>query len=83
VSDDGFGTATLADIYARQGHYDKARAIYERLTAERPDDADLNARFQAMLALAATDASGAGDERDARLARLDELLTRVRRRRRS
>ncbi len=84
MSNESFETATLADLYARQGHYDRARAIYERLTRECPEDHALAARFQAMLALAlGSERDSAGATRDRRLATLQRLLTRVRNRRRS
>ncbi|HOX26530.1 MAG TPA: tetratricopeptide repeat protein [Candidatus Krumholzibacteria bacterium] len=37
---DGFETPTLADLYLRQGHPEKARAILERILAAEPDRAD-------------------------------------------
>ena len=82
VSEDEFATATLADIYARQGHYEKAVAIYERLLQKAPDDHELAARLRALIAEAATHAPSAPDHRQRRLEDLERLLTQVRRRRR-
>lgn len=36
----GFETPTLADLYRRQGHVEKARAILERILAEEPERTD-------------------------------------------
>ena len=38
-------TRTLADLYAEQGHYDKAIEIYERLVQENPDHVELRQRL--------------------------------------
>jgi tetratricopeptide (TPR) repeat protein len=46
----GFETPTLADLYRRQGHAEKARAIIERILAaepERPDALEVLARLDA------------------------------------
>ncbi|MFZ5586833.1 MAG: tetratricopeptide repeat protein [Thermodesulfobacteriota bacterium] len=39
-------TVTLAEIYAAQGHVEQAAAIYRRLLAKNPHDADLRRRLQ-------------------------------------
>ncbi|MFW6079772.1 MAG: tetratricopeptide repeat protein [Gemmatimonadota bacterium] len=38
-------TATMADLYARQGLYDRAAEIYRDLLAKRPDDEELSHRL--------------------------------------
>lgn len=41
-------TETMARIYADQGHYQKALAIYHRLSAQHPDRQDLKERISAV-----------------------------------
>jgi tetratricopeptide (TPR) repeat protein len=41
-------TRTMADLYARQGLYDQAVAIYEELLTDRPDDSQLLAGLRAL-----------------------------------
>jgi len=43
--DKEFETETMARIYADQGHYDKAAAIYRRLVDQAPGREDLRARL--------------------------------------
>lgn len=43
-----FATETMAGLLAAQGHTEQAIALYERLTAERPADAGLQARLDAL-----------------------------------
>lgn len=43
-----FATETMAGLLAAQGHTGQAIALYERLTAERPADAGLRARLDAL-----------------------------------
>ncbi len=76
----GIRTATLAEIYARQGHLDRARAIYEELLAESPGDADLQRRLRELTAQA--EEAHAATAQEARVERLKRLLSRVRARRR-
>ncbi len=51
-----FETETMAQIYADQGHYEKAAAIYRRLLQEAPERADLSDRLKATEDLAKTSA---------------------------
>ena len=53
AGDTGIRTATMAKIYAGQGHYDMAADIYRHLLRERPDRrdwADALAQIEAKLA---------------------------------
>jgi Trp operon repressor len=43
-----FETETMAQIYADQGHYDKAAAIYRRLLIQAPEREDLHRRLKAV-----------------------------------
>jgi tetratricopeptide (TPR) repeat protein len=40
-----FATATVADLYVRQGHLDKARNIYQELLQAHPDDETFRERI--------------------------------------
>ncbi|MGM0574296.1 MAG: tetratricopeptide repeat protein [Myxococcota bacterium] len=77
----GIRTPTLAEIYARQGHLERACAIYEALLAERPDDASLRDRLADLRRRMAEEA--VEGDRQGRVDRLRVLLNRVRARRRS
>ena len=55
----GVMTETIAQVYARQGLYDRAADVYRELVRSRPDDQGLRTRLEEMEALAA--APGAGD----------------------
>jgi tetratricopeptide (TPR) repeat protein len=50
-------TPTMAEIYASQGHFDRAIAVYERILNRQPNDAGLRARLEElqMLSSAAAD----------------------------
>ena len=43
-----FETETMAQIYADQGHFDKAAAIYRRLLIQTPERNDLRSRLEAV-----------------------------------
>jgi len=43
-----FETETMAQIYADQGHFDKAAAIYRRLLIQTPTREDLRDRLKAI-----------------------------------
>jgi hypothetical protein len=43
-----FETETMARIYADQGHYDKAAAIYRQLLMQTPERDDLRGRLEAV-----------------------------------
>lgn len=48
-----FATATVADLYVRQGHLDKAQTIYRELLDAQPDDQSLRERLAQVDALLA------------------------------
>ena len=77
----GVRTQTLAEIYARQGHYAEACEIYEALLAERPEDGDLTERLTQLKV--AWEDQREGESRRDRSDRLRTLLQRVRARRRA
>ena len=58
---DGVMTETIAQVYARQGLYDRAAEVYRQLVRNRPQDAALRTRLEEMEALAAAP-SQTGDE---------------------
>jgi len=43
--DEGPWTRTMAELYVRQGHPDRAVRIYRRLAEEKPDDASITSRL--------------------------------------
>lgn len=47
-----FDTETLASIYIKQGFYERAAEIYQRLIAQRPDEKGLREKLEGVLALA-------------------------------
>ena len=77
---------TLAEIYERQGHLDKAGVIYEKLLEEHPADRDLAGRLERVRRTLGADTGtgiGPGEAGDDDLIELlKELLDRVRRERR-
>jgi hypothetical protein len=79
---EAFQTATLAEIYAQQGHLERACAIYEALLAAGPGDAEpLRRRLAELRGRLAEAAPRTRLQR--RAARLKQLLERVRSRRRA
>jgi tetratricopeptide (TPR) repeat protein len=62
----GFETPTLAELYLRQGHLDKARAILERILAHDPDRQDALAIMERLAdtppAAAPSPSPGAADD---------------------
>jgi tetratricopeptide (TPR) repeat protein len=51
VPSEEFVTETMAELYLEQGHADSALRIYEQLVVQRPDDASLAERLQAVDAM--------------------------------
>lgn len=49
--DQEFETETMAQIYAQQGHYEKAAGIYRRLLTRAPEQENLRRRLDAVEAL--------------------------------
>ncbi|HEY0141547.1 MAG TPA: tetratricopeptide repeat protein [Thermoanaerobaculia bacterium] len=66
-------TLTMADLYARQGAISEARQIYDNILARDPDNHDVRARLEALLAPPATTETG----NRAKIARLENWLARV------
>lgn len=56
---DGPATPTLADIYAQQGHFEKAIEIYQGLVRDNPDDAGYKRKLDELLAKAYPDEAAA------------------------
>ena len=61
TSSPGVMTETIAQVYARQGLYDRAAEVYRELVRERPGDDGLRERLAEMEELAAHVASTRGD----------------------
>ncbi|MCU0606865.1 MAG: tetratricopeptide repeat protein [Candidatus Edwardsbacteria bacterium] len=51
----GEATPTLADIYAQQGHFEKAIEIYQSLVRDNPDNGEYKSRLDELLAKAYPD----------------------------
>ena len=74
-------TATLAEIYARQGHWEKACAIYRELLLQSPGDPEFTRRLDDLVRRMR---EGDGeDRRRQEVERLRVLLQRVQARRRA
>lgn len=80
MSAGGIRTATLAEIYARQGHLAEACAIYRELADAHPEDDALAERLAALTQEQRIRAMGEG--RRAQVDLLRTVLHRVQRRRR-
>jgi tetratricopeptide (TPR) repeat protein len=55
-------TRTMGDLYAAQGFLDRAREVYQHLSAKDPDDADLRGRLEELGSREGLD-EGDGDEK--------------------
>ena len=75
----GIQTQTLAEVYARQGHYAEACEIYEALLDKQPDSEELMTRLRELEQ--ARDRSQGAERRREHVDRLKALLRRVRARR--
>ena len=75
----GIQTQTLAEVYARQGHYAEACEIYEALLIKQPDSEELMTRLRELEH--ARDRSQGAERRREHVDRLKALLRRVRARR--
>ncbi|MEZ4269203.1 MAG: tetratricopeptide repeat protein [Myxococcota bacterium] len=80
MSGGGIRTATLAEIYARQGHLTEACAIYRELVEAQPLDTALAKRLAELNAQQRLHALS--DGRRAQVDALRSILHRVQRRRR-
>ena len=73
-------TRTLAELYAGQGHYDRAVEIYEQLVEASPGDSRLAARLQELRGMAAVPPEAAAEQPDPRrrlIQRLEAWLART------
>ncbi|HUO84734.1 MAG TPA: tetratricopeptide repeat protein [Thermoanaerobaculia bacterium] len=68
-------TATLAQIYAEQGHTERAREVYEQMLAREPENLEYRRRIEELSGRESAPAGGAG--RQAVIERLEGWLTRV------
>ncbi|HEX6159642.1 MAG TPA: tetratricopeptide repeat protein [Thermoanaerobaculia bacterium] len=66
-------TLTMADLYARQGAISEARQIYDNILARDPENHDVRARLEALLAPPPVTETG----NRAKIARLETWLARV------
>jgi tetratricopeptide (TPR) repeat protein len=73
AADDLTNTLTMADLYARQGLTDDARQIYENILQRDAENADVRAKLEALAPAAASQSP-----RDAKVAKLERWLTKVR-----
>jgi tetratricopeptide (TPR) repeat protein len=78
-----FSSSTLAELYLRQGLLDRAVDVYRQLVAQEPGNARGRARLAELERAAAPDAERVARRRalERTIARLEELLAAVRRRR--
>jgi hypothetical protein len=53
-------TPTMAEIYASQGHFDRAIAVYQRILQRQPNDAGLRARLDELQMLSNATAGAKG-----------------------
>ena len=74
-------TATLAEVYARQGHFAQACEIYRELLRDDPGNSDLARRLEELeqARMSARDDA----TRQGRIERLRTLMSRIRKRRRN
>jgi tetratricopeptide (TPR) repeat protein len=63
-------TATMADLYAKQGAHDKAREIYESILQREPGNADVKSKLESL--------GGAG--RNPKVEKLEQWLAKVKKR---
>ncbi len=70
-------TKTLADIYFKQGHFDKAYEIYKALSEKNPSDPEIQERLQEL-----TERLGifAQQRREKQIRILEEWLSTIRER---
>ncbi|HEU5163689.1 MAG TPA: tetratricopeptide repeat protein [Thermoanaerobaculia bacterium] len=77
IADDQTATLTMAELYAKQGHDDAAREIYERVLERDPGNEDVRAR---LTALSSSPAARPSSPRNETAARLERWLEKVARR---
>lgn len=76
AADDLTNTLTMADLYARQGLSDDARQIYQNILQRDPDNAGVRTKLEALAP--ATPPSTPPSPREAKVARLEKWLAKVR-----
>ncbi len=59
----GLATETLAELYASQGHLDRALAVYRQLVATQPDNVELHGRMEELEMLVKASQEPAPSER--------------------
>ncbi|HVR41925.1 MAG TPA: tetratricopeptide repeat protein [Thermoanaerobaculia bacterium] len=74
---EGAATMTMAELYARQGHVDAAREIYERLLEREPSNQDVRRRLESLDEPAGDDSAA---RRRAAVDKLERWLQRMGRR---
>ena len=62
-------TATMADLYAKQGAHDKAREIYKSILQREPGNADVKSKLDAL-----------GGARNPKVDKLEQWLAKVKKR---
>jgi pentatricopeptide repeat protein len=71
-------TITMADLYARQGHYDQAREIYERMLERDPGNRELRQKLDVLPGAAPPASAPAADStRTQAVTRLESWLSKV------
>lgn len=60
TGDDGIETPTMAELYASQGHFDKAVTVYRNLLARDPNETQYLERIEELEMLAKASAGAAG-----------------------
>jgi len=71
-------TVTMADLYVRQGFVDKAREIYQTILKREPENADVRAKLDALIAAPAPDTGTA--KRNPKAVKLEQWLAKVKKR---
>jgi len=77
-TEDLANTMTMADLYVRQGFVDKAREIYQTILKREPENADVRAKLDALIAAPAPDTGTA--KRNPKAVKLEQWLAKVKKR---
>ncbi len=76
--DDVANTVTMADLYVRQGHVDKARDIYQRILERDPDNREVREKLDALVSAPPRDTPA--QPRNPKAVKLEEWLAKVKKR---